>query len=452
LVPLWISKRMKNAASGHAAEGCCSFREKKAATSRRTRKDGVMASRWFYKLFDQEVGPVGFQDLAEMVAKGTLTEDDRVRREFSEEWIAARDVIGLFRAAQVAPPAASTEAEPRAAAPPAKPLAWTVRKPGLRSLLVVGAMVVMVLAVVLYEAWSHRRPARFPKSAVKVAQPGDPEWLAAVLAPRPTAPSVPGLEARVPKPVPGLEAIDPAYSPWLTPDLKTIVYAAMPDFETAYDLYIADREDLSRPFGTPRLIGSCRSRMTEAYPTMSPDGLELIFVRGDSNPQFFHARRATASGEFGEPVRWEPSGHGVAKPYLLRAQFVDNLRLTFATVDLANQARGVFMVERKDPRSSFQLARRIPMANAWPLYFFSAGGRRAFCHSEDGLFLSLEDSKSGSFGAPVRFIDTAVTGPIDGPIWVAPNEDVIFYCSPGPGKKPGLGPGDKGRKLWMIRF
>ena len=73
-----------------------------------------MASRWFYKAFDQELGPVSFQDLAEMVRAGTLTEDDRVRREFSEDWTRARDVIGLFRAAKAGPPAA-TPAEPEPA-------------------------------------------------------------------------------------------------------------------------------------------------------------------------------------------------------------------------------------------------------------------------------------------------------------------------------------------------
>ena len=59
-----------------------------------------MASRWFYKVFDQEMGPVGFGDLVEMVRTGALTESDPVRRELSEQWTPAREVIGLFRAAR----------------------------------------------------------------------------------------------------------------------------------------------------------------------------------------------------------------------------------------------------------------------------------------------------------------------------------------------------------------
>ena len=40
----------------------------------------------------------------------------------------------------------------------------------------------------------------------------------------------------------------------------------------------------------------------------------------------------------------------------------------------------------------------------------------------------------------------------DGPLWVAPQEDVILYCSTGPGQSPQFGDHNKGRKLWMIRL
>jgi len=73
-----------------------------------------MASQWWCRVAGQELGPVTFQDLAQMVRAGKLKEDDRVRRELSNEWIAARDVIGLFRAAQVpvAAPAAGDKSTP----------------------------------------------------------------------------------------------------------------------------------------------------------------------------------------------------------------------------------------------------------------------------------------------------------------------------------------------------
>lgn len=59
-----------------------------------------MASRWYRKVDDAEVGPVTFQDLVEMIVAGVLTGEDWVRREFSPEWMRARTIIGLFHAAE----------------------------------------------------------------------------------------------------------------------------------------------------------------------------------------------------------------------------------------------------------------------------------------------------------------------------------------------------------------
>ncbi len=58
-----------------------------------------MATRWFRKDDGREVGPVTFKDLAEMLRAGTLHENDRLRMEHGSQWVAARDVIGLLRAA-----------------------------------------------------------------------------------------------------------------------------------------------------------------------------------------------------------------------------------------------------------------------------------------------------------------------------------------------------------------
>ena len=52
-----------------------------------------MASRWFYRVGGQEVGPVTFQEMAQLVRDGRLTDGDRVRREISNEWIAAREGV-----------------------------------------------------------------------------------------------------------------------------------------------------------------------------------------------------------------------------------------------------------------------------------------------------------------------------------------------------------------------
>lgn len=79
-----------------------------------------MASQWFCRVLGQEVGPVSFKELAEMLRAGTLKETDPVRREGATKWTRAREVIGLFRAATKEPAKASSEAEaqPQAQAQP----------------------------------------------------------------------------------------------------------------------------------------------------------------------------------------------------------------------------------------------------------------------------------------------------------------------------------------------
>ena len=425
-----------------------------------------MASRWFYKVFDQEMGPVGFQDLAELVRAGTLTEEDRVRREFSEEWTPAREVIGLFRTRQ-GPAAEAKPPEPESvlsapqpplrppkvavATPVARPRRWRIPRIGL-SAAITAAIVLVVGVIVSYEFWSHRRSRIFPESASHRRPPVDRKSREAILGPRPEVCSVPGLPEGKAMPIPGLESVDPAYSPCLTADLRTIVFAAMRDRVTDYDLYISTRDDVSKPFAPPKVIPSCQSREFEAFPTLSPDGLELMFVRGFNQPRFCHSRRASVSDDFGEPVVWPVKDHGVAKPYLHRPQFIDPLHLTFCVVNLADESRTIFTVQRRDANSAFGPLEKVRMTDAWPPYFFAENGLRAYCYSPDGVFVSLRRARRDPYGSPIRILDPARTGPMDGPFWIAPKEDAIFYVSTGPGKKPDLGPEDKGRKLWMICF
>lgn len=53
--------------------------------------------RWYYRLFDQEFGPSGLDELSEMVRQGTLSATDLVRPADSQEWQPAEcdAVLGL---------------------------------------------------------------------------------------------------------------------------------------------------------------------------------------------------------------------------------------------------------------------------------------------------------------------------------------------------------------------
>lgn len=150
-----------------------------------------MASLWFCKVLGQEVGPVSFQNLAEMVRSGTLKEEDRVRRRGSGEWIPAREVIGLFRAAeaqvaraapaaektQVAPAPGKTQepAQPR----PAQPPPTRPRRPAKRQVLLgIGLVVAMLVVVGLVTAWRSGRSERFPEPQAGKPRPANGKVLA----------------------------------------------------------------------------------------------------------------------------------------------------------------------------------------------------------------------------------------------------------------------------------
>lgn len=59
-----------------------------------------MASDWYYKQADQELGPYTFRDLVEMVREEQLTADVLVRPHYTNEWQRADEVVGLFHMAR----------------------------------------------------------------------------------------------------------------------------------------------------------------------------------------------------------------------------------------------------------------------------------------------------------------------------------------------------------------
>ncbi len=413
-----------------------------------------MASQWYCKVLGQEVGPVGFPEMAEMVGSGTLKEDDQVRRKGTTQWIPARDVIGLFRAAQkqtAEPVESEAKARPErlptpTAAQADERAAGKLRRIRRRRVLLTGGMVLALLALTaLVSLWRSRQSERFPEP-----QEGKPRPLEdAMLAwrpPPPENPSLSGLKKGVPQLVPGLENVDPAWAPTLTADLCSIVFCAPGHPETGHDLYIAARSGVSEPFGPPRRIESCVSREEERMPALSPDGLELFFVRSHNNPRYFHCTRQGGADDFGEPVVWSPPNLDMKGKELGRPQLYDRLQLKFGLWDSSAQRSLHFVAERASPRSPFGSAQPFPLA-AGVMVFFAGNARRGYWGTEKGLLMSGRHELNHPWPAPIPIVEFEVTGPIERGVWVAPAEDVVFYSSPGPGKELG-----SSKRLWMMRF
>ena len=55
-----------------------------------------MPSQWYFRLDTEELGPISYHELIDLVCKGTVREDDYVRREWPADWQRADSVVGLF--------------------------------------------------------------------------------------------------------------------------------------------------------------------------------------------------------------------------------------------------------------------------------------------------------------------------------------------------------------------
>ena len=361
---------------------------------------------------------------------------------------------GLFRAAQKqageprpseakgrpqqAPTPTAAQAEGRAAGKP--------RRSGRRRVLLASGIVLALLVVTaLVSRWRSQQSARFPERQEGKPRPLEPMTVTWRPAP-PEDCSVPGLEVGVPTLVPGLEDVDPAWTPTLTADLCTVVFAARGNPETGDDLYIATRTDVSEPFGPPRRIESCVSRESDRMPALSPEGLDLFFVRGSGNWRYFHSSRQTTTDEFGEPVVWSPLGLDTENKVVGRPQLYDRLHLKFGMWDLVAKKNLHFLAERAAPENEFGSPRPFPLSSG-VMVFFARSALRQYWGTEEGLFMGGRQALTQPWSPPIPVVGFEVTGPIERGVWVAPAEDVVFYCSPGPG-----GDLDSSKQLWLMRF
>ncbi len=170
-----------------------------------------MASQWFCKVLGQQIGPVGFREMVEMVRAGTLKENDAVRRDGTSQWTRAREVTGLFRAAEKESAQARAEVKPESVplktsgktkettAPPSEP-----RRIGRRRALLAGGLVfALLLLVVGVTAWRANRRERFPEPIRRGPRVVHDDLLAPLAAKRSATPSTPVPNDPVPRPASG---------------------------------------------------------------------------------------------------------------------------------------------------------------------------------------------------------------------------------------------------------
>jgi hypothetical protein len=302
-----------------------------------------------------------------------------------------------------------------------------------RAIIVGSAGAIGVLLIALSAFWWSK-------------QPRAASWM---LAKPPASPTIPGLPPGRPVAVPGLEKVYWLSSPTLSDDLTTLVYLSVVRAGANADLYIAQRASINDAFGPPSLIESCASPDKEAYPALSADGLELIYTVLGSPSRLMYTRRSDRQSAFGAPRPLKLEGEELTDLNVDGPQFIGPHKIRFATSDTPFTRRTQWVAERDGNEEVFRITGRMPFSISWPRYFVNAEGHRAYYASEDGIFVTAFDDATAEFVVPERLLSTATTGPIvrrfDSTIWVAPQEDVIVFCS------PGLVRGSTTHQIWMIR-
>ena len=442
-----------------------------------------MQDDWYCQLFGETLGPFTLDDLRDMAREGTLGVADLVRRGEGTEWRPARSVPSLFPVVAESPtaeaavsraaparaesrkptaPRVLSEATKLASKPRAVPVAVaakpaatpTVPKdtdanveptadlPASRRWIKWSLLVALLVGCSVI-GWRVAQPLRFPPHRLKAGPISPPDKLKV---PEPNQPSVPGLAAGVPTPLPGIEGFPMVHSPHLSPDLLTIVFAGLRDLKTGFDLYTAHRDLVTAPFGPAERINACASTECDAYTAVSPDLRELIFVRSDSHPQLMYSRRADVQSPFPTPVVW-PIAKKANGDMDWFPQFIDANTVLFQKAIRDPPARDFWIARRAKGATEFGEPQLVPFADSWAPWKVSENGLRAYHGTEKGLFISARANLNAPFGNAEMIADASDTGPIDGPIWVAPQEDVIVYCSPGVGKKIL-----QARQFWMWRL
>lgn len=94
-------------------------------------------------------------------------------------------------------------------------------------------------------------------------------------------------------------------TPWITPDgLQLYFAAARTDGPGGNDLWWIARPDRTSPWEAARLIPNVNTGMEEYAPSLSSDGLQLLFTRSNSAPsteELWLTRRDSVSAEWQEP-------------------------------------------------------------------------------------------------------------------------------------------------------
>ena len=409
-------------------------------------------SIWFCEIDDQVSGPFSFHCLKEMAKNGTLRPNDQLRKG-NQIWVPARRVSGLFSEYRTFHPGKKVE-EVRST------LIETERSFSSRRLQrslsghalkwFVGGLTATTFAIGGFFFLSDNQtfPAPFEIAPKPLDDPMEIAKTSVFRAPVPDLPSITGIPLNTLLPIPGLEDVSLGFSPTLTGDLNTIVFAGKESSDAEFDLFIANRGSALEKFAIASPILSCNSAETESHCSISSNGLELVFLRAGT---IMYSIRQSRTAEFSSPGAWQPIDFDFDMATFANdaPQFVGKDAISFCRQPkgLPNASRE-FYISNRDQASPAQFGKpqAVLFDDNTPCYTIAADRKRAYVGSASGVSFVIRGDDETPFSNSRVIVSVSSTGTVDGPVWVPPKEDIVFFCSTGSDQLPGI------RKLWMVRY
>ena len=439
--------------------------------------------KWHVKSGDTVKGPFSLKQLAVLILKNKVSETTRVQEEGQSEWVYAEDIPGLFRAVrkkqqQLAeetqepvaagqddltnwiegspPPKGSaaaedstatedSEADEAAEDSEAAPAPSTWKRPVTKRDVLLGFGSLAALAVIAVAVWYALRPDPFPHEGSPELVIQNVSRLNQIKPPTPRNLTL-DIEAGTIVEIPGVGQWPWGKCPSLSRTLCQLVFLA--PFEGANQIFLCSRQQLDEPFGTPEPILTDVEGAKD-FPSLSADGLELIFCRVGEPIEVWHTRRPALDAAFEAPQKLQLTGLETEGLHLDGCRWCGPNAIQLCTGDSGYTFRKQFIVARKSASDSFELNEQLPFANPWLRYAVTKKRNRAYVITESGILLTARRDLPSQFITPEVLVSKEITGPVDEQayVFIAPEEDVLFFMGPGAASTNW-----EDNRLWAVRF
>jgi hypothetical protein len=231
-----------------------------------------------------------------------------------------------------------------------------------------------------------------------------------------------------PVPVEGLNSVNDDVSARLSPDELTVVFARRTGAGSGlFDLYSAIRASRDLPFETPTLLATVNSVNSEHWPSVSPDGLLLVFSsdRSTGKSHIYSSKRASVADKFGPPMIAPALMDLEEHPYLA------NGRALYFSSAIRTGGQGLADIWRTEIDSTGATSTPVavlggvntPEAEVTPavtedelhIYFRRATG------GELDVYTAARSSTADGFGAATAVPVVATPGVNEVPTWISPD-------------------------------